>query len=393
MNGSGTPAAPSAAKTPAPSAPTQTAAPRVPLLDLTAQFRALEPEMRQAIDRVLTSGRFILGPEVAAFEQEVAAYCGVPHAVGCASGTDALLLAMRALSIGPGDDVVTPAFSFLASASTVALAGARPVFCDVEPDTYNLDPALLERAITPRTKAVVVVHLFGQCANLPVLLDLCRRRNLLVIEDAAQAIGATWTGRPAGSWGDVGCFSFFPSKNLGAYGDGGLVVSPQPEIADRLRLFREHGARPKYHHLEIGLNSRLDALQAAVLRVKLPHLESWTEARRRNADIYRERLAGSPVSPPIARPEARHIYNQFVVRCSRRDALREHLQRAGVGTEIYYPRPMHLQPCFADLGHREGDFPVAEAACRETLALPVYPELTSEQIGYVAERIHEFPPS
>jgi dTDP-4-amino-4,6-dideoxygalactose transaminase len=376
-----------------PSSSARPAAQTVPLLDLKAQFRALEPEIREAIDRVLLSGRYIQGPEVAAFEDEIAAYCRVPHAIGCASGTDALVLALRALGIGPGDEVVTPAYSFLASASTVALVGAKPVFCDVEPDTYNLDPTKLAAAMTPRTRAVVVVHLFGQCANLPALLEMCQARGLPVIEDAAQAIGAEWQGRRAGSWGDVGCFSFFPSKNLGAYGDGGLVVTPRGDLGERLRLLREHGAKPKYHHKEIGYNSRLDALQAAILRVKLRHLESWTEARRRNADLYRERLAGAPVGLPVARPEARHIYNQFVIRSGKRDALREHLATEGVGTEIYYPRPMHTQPCFASLGYREGEFPISEAAARETLALPIFPELSADQIAYVADRVREFSPS
>jgi dTDP-4-amino-4,6-dideoxygalactose transaminase len=376
-----------------PSGPTAAGSMTVPLLDLNAQFRTIESEIREAIDKVITSGRFIMGPEVSGFEEEVAAYCRVPHAVGCASGTDALVLAVRALGIGPGDEVVTPAYSFLASASCVALCGAKPVFCDVEPETYNLDPDKLEAALTPRTKAVIVVHLFGQCADMPRLLEICRRQGVAVIEDAAQAIGAEWLGQRAGAMGDLGCFSFFPSKNLGAFGDGGLVTSMRQDLGDLTRILREHGAKPKYHHIKLGLNSRLDALQAAILRVKLRHLDAWTEGRRRNADSYRERLAGAPVGLPVARLEARHIYNQFVIRSRDRDGLRAHLQAAGVGTEIYYPKAMHVQPCFADLGHREGDFPVSEAAARETLALPIYPELRPEQLGYVADRIREFKPS
>jgi len=362
----------------------------VPLLDLTAQFKSIESEIRGAIDRVVTSGRYIGGPEVSEFEKEVGAYCQVPHAIACASGTDALILAMRALGVGSGDEVITPAYSFLASASAVALVGGKPVFVDVEPDTYNIDPTKVERAITPRTKAVIVVHLFGQCADLEAVQAVCKRHRLPLVEDAAQAIGAEWKGRRAGSWGDIGCFSFFPSKNLGAFGDGGLVVSTQAALGDKLRLLREHGAKPKYNHIELGMNSRLDALQAAVLRVKLRHLESWTEGRRRNADLYRERLAGSGSGLPVARPDARHIYNQFVVRSTKRDALREHLTAAGVGTEIYYPKPMHVQPCFSALGNQEGDFPVSEAAARETVALPIYPELTRDQIAYVADRVKEF---
>lgn len=362
----------------------------VRLLDLTAQFKSIEPEIREAIDRVVVSGHYIGGPEVSEFEKEVGAYCSVPFAIACASGTDALVLAMRALGVGPGDEVITPAYSFLASASAVALVGGKPVFVDVEPDTYNLDATKLEKAITPRTKAVIVVHLFGQCADLEAMQAICKRHNLPLVEDAAQAIGAEWKGRRAGSWGEIGCFSFFPSKNLGAFGDGGLVVSTQASLGDKLRLLREHGARPKYNHIELGMNSRLDALQAAVLRVKLRHLESWTEGRRRNADLYRERLAGSGAGLPVARPEARHIYNQFVVRSAKRDGLREHLTAAGVGTEIYYPKPMHVQPCFGALGYKDGDFPVSEAAARETLALPVYPELTRDQVAYVADRVREF---
>jgi len=362
----------------------------VPLLDLTAQFRSIEPEIREAMDRVVTSGRFIQGPEVVEFEKEVGAYCRVPHAIACASGTDALILAMRALGVGPGDEVVTPAYSFLASASAIALVGGKPVFVDIEPDTYNIDLAKLEAALTPRTKAVIVVHLFGQCANLDTVKTICERRGVPLVEDAAQAIGAEWNGKRAGSVGDIGCFSFFPSKNLGAFGDGGLVVSTRADLGDKLRLLREHGARPKYNHIELGMNSRLDALQAAILRVKLRHLENWTEGRRRNADLYRERLAGAAVGLPVARPEARHIYNQFVIRSTKREELRAHLAAAGVGTEIYYPKPMHTQPCFASLGHTEGDFPVSEAASRETLAVPIYPELTKDQIAYVADRVREF---
>jgi dTDP-4-amino-4,6-dideoxygalactose transaminase len=369
-----------------PTAPKQT----VRLLDLTAQFKAIESEIREAIDRVVLSGHYIGGPEVSEFEKEVGAYCAVPYAIACASGTDALVLAMRALGVGPGDEVITPAYSFLASASAIALVGGKPVFVDVEPDTYNLDATKLEKAITPRTKAVIVVHLFGQCADLEAIQAICKKHNIPLVEDAAQAIGAEWQGRRAGSWGEIGCFSFFPSKNLGAFGDGGLVVSTQAALGDKLRLLREHGARPKYHHIELGMNSRLDALQAAILRVKLRHLESWTEGRRRNADLYRERLAGSGAGLPVARPEARHIYNQFVVRSTKRDGLRDHLTAAGVGTEIYYPKPMHVQPCFHALGNKEGDFPVSEAAARETLALPVYPELTRDQIAYVADRVREF---
>jgi dTDP-4-amino-4,6-dideoxygalactose transaminase len=362
---------------------------QVPLLDLKAQYATIKPEMESAVHAVLESGRFIQGPEVVGLEQEVAAYSKTAHGVGVASGTDALLLALKALGVGPGDEVVTTAYSFFASASTIALLGAKPVFCDIEPDTYNLDPAKLEACLTAKTKAVVPVHLFGQCADMPALMALVAKHGIPVLEDAAQAIGSEWQGRRAGEMGIAGCFSFFPSKNLGGIGDGGMVVSNDEALADRVKLLREHGARPKYHHHVLGQNSRLDAIQAAVLRVKLRHLEAWHVGRQKNAALYRELLAGTNVGLPVARPEARHIYNQFVIRTPKRDALKQHLTECGIGTEVYYPRPLHLQECFGALGHREGDFPISEAAARETLALPIYPELTPEQIAYVAARIHD----
>ena len=371
---------------------TQTAAGqmKVPLLDLTQQYKSLEKEMLTAVERVLSSGRYILGPEVTALEKEIADYCGVQHAVACASGTDALILSLRALGVGAGDEVVTPAYSFFSSASCISLVGAKQIFCDIEPETYNLDVKLLEKTITEKTKAVIVVQLFGQCPDMDAITEICRRRGVPIIEDAAQSLGAMWQDRRAGSWGDLGCFSFFPTKNLGGAGDGGIVTSQNSKLDERIRLLRGHGARPKYHHEELGLNSRLDALQAAILRVKLPHLSRWTEDRRRNADIYRESLLETSVGLPVARSSAYHVYNQFVIRCANRDDLRAHLQQGGIGTEIYYPEPLHLQPCFADLGHQEGDFPVAEEAARETLALPVFPDLTQEQIRYVSDRIREF---
>ena len=362
----------------------------VPLLDLRAQYATIKPEMDAAVHAVLDSARFIQGPEVTGLEAEVAAYSRAAHGVGVASGTDALLLALKALGVGPGDEVVTTAYSFFASASTIALLGAKPVFCDIEPDTYNLDPAQLEARLTARTKAVVPVHLFGQCADMPAIRALCDPRGIPVLEDAAQAIGSEWQGRRAGEMGVAACFSFFPSKNLGGIGDGGMVVGQDEALLDRVRLLREHGARPKYHHHVLGQNSRLDALQAAVLRVKLRHLEEWHAARQRNAALYRELLADTRVGLPLEKGEARHIYNQFVIRTPQRDALKQHLTGAGIGTEVYYPRPLHLQECFADLGHREGDFPLAEGAAAETLALPIYPELTGEQVAYVASKIHAF---
>ena len=362
----------------------------VPLLDLKAQYATIKSQLDGAVHAVLDSARFIGGPEITSLESEVAAYSKVPFGVGVASGTDALLLALRALGIGPGDEVVTTAYSFFASASTIALVGGTPVFVDIEPETYNLDPAKLAAAITPRTKAVVPVHLFGQCADMPAVEAACKGRGIAVLEDAAQAIGSEWLGKRAGEMGIAACFSFFPSKNLGGIGDGGMVVSRDEALADRVRLLREHGARPKYHHHVLGTNSRLDAIQAAVLRVKLRHLEAWHEGRQKNAALYRELLSGTQVGLPVARKEARHIYNQFVIRTARRDGLKHHLTGAGIGTEVYYPRALHLQECFAALGHKEGDFPNSEAASRETLALPIYPELTPEQIAYVSAKIHEF---
>ncbi len=362
----------------------------VPLLDLKAQYATIKPAVDAAVQSVLDSARFIGGPEITALESELADYSHVTHGIGCASGTDALLLALRALGVGPGDEVVTSAYSFFASASTIALNGATPVFVDIEPETYNLDPARLARALGPKTRVVVPVHLFGQCADMPAMEALCAPRQIPVLEDAAQAIGAEWRGRRAGAMGIAGCFSFFPSKNLGGIGDGGMVVTNDAALAERIRLLREHGQKPKYHHHILGINSRLDALQAAVLRVKLRHLEAWHGGRQKNAALYRELLAGTNVGLPLARPESRHIYNQFVIRTPRRDALKQHLADAGIGNEVYYPRPLHLQECFAGLGYKEGDFPASEAAALETVALPIYAELTGEQIAYVSSKIHEF---
>jgi dTDP-4-amino-4,6-dideoxygalactose transaminase len=363
---------------------------QVPLLDLKAQYADIKSDVDQAVHRVLDSARFIGGPEVAGLEEEVARYCATPHAIGCASGTDALLLSLKALDIGPGDEVVTTAFSFFASAGTVSNAGARPVFVDIDPSTFNLDAHRLEAAITPLTKAVVAVHLYGQCCDLSAVQAVCEKHQLYLIEDAAQAIGAEWEGKRAGSVGDLGCFSFFPSKNLGAAGDGGLVTAKDPALAERVRLLREHGAKPKYYHALIGTNSRLDALQAAILRVKLRHLDRWSEKRAKNAALYDQLLEGAKLTRPYHDPRARHIYNQYVIRVPERDALRQHLTERGIGTEIYYPVPLHLQQCFAPLGYRLGDLPQSESAAQEVLALPIYPELTEEHIRYVAGCVRDF---
>ncbi len=361
----------------------------VPLLDLKAQYAEIRKDVDDAVRRVMESQRFIGGPEVSGLEEEIARYSQCAHAVAVASGTDALLLAMRALGIGPGAEVVTSAYSFFASAGTIANNGATPVFVDIDPRTFNLDPHRLEAAFTARTKAVVAVSLYGQCCDLTAIKAICDKRRVWLIEDAAQSIGSEWEGRRSGSMCDFGCFSFFPSKNLGAAGDGGMVVTQNAEHADRVRLLREHGSRPKYYHGIVGTNSRLDALQAAILRVKLRHLDRWSEARGRNAALYHQLFEGSKVGRPYRDPRARHIYNQYVIRVPERDAVREAMTERGIGTEVYYPVPLHLQKCFATLGGHEGDMPNSEAAAKETLALPIYPELTEDQIRYVATSVRE----
>ena len=362
----------------------------VPLLDLKAQYAEIRQEVDEAVRRVMESARFIGGPEITELEKEVARYSQCAHAVGVASGTDALLLALWALGVGPGDEVVTSAYSFFASAGTIANNGATPVFVDIDPRTYNLDPLKLEAAITPRTKAVVPVSLYGQCCDMSAIRAICQARKLWLIEDAAQSIGSEWEGKRSGSLADFGCFSFFPSKNLGAAGDGGMVVAQDAELADRVRMLKDHGARPKYFHSLIGTNSRLDALQAAILRVKLKHLDRWSEARARNAALYNQLFEGSRAVRPYKDPRTRHIYNQYVIRVPKRDELKAFLTERQIGCEIYYPVPLHLQKCFAALGYKEGDMPHAEAAAKETIALPIYPELTEDQIRTVAATVREF---
>jgi len=366
---------------------------KVPLLDLTAQYKTIRWEVRTAIDRVCESQAFILGPEVTACEHEIATFCGVAHAVGVSSGTDALLIALMAAGVGSGDEVITSPFTFFATAGVIARLGARPVFVDIETDSFNIDPEQVEARIGARTKAILPVHLFGRCANMEALGDIARRHGLALIEDAAQAIGAKdEQGRSAGSTGDIGCLSFFPSKNLGAFGDAGMVLTSQPKLAEMLRILRVHGGKPKYYHKQIGGNFRLDALQAAVLRVKLRYLPLWTAARRQNARRYRELFAHAGLARHLAVPAdvPGHIYNQFVIRCAERDALQAFLRGQEIETEIYYPVPLHLQECFADLGYRAGQFPRAEAAARQVLALPIYPELGQEQQGYVVDQICAF---
>jgi dTDP-4-amino-4,6-dideoxygalactose transaminase len=367
----------------------------IQLLDLQAQYRAIREEVLAEMTRVVDSQKFILGDDVKALEGEVAAYSSAKHAIGCASGSDALLLALMALDIGAGDKVITTPYTFFATVGAICRVGATPVFVDIEPDTFNLDIARVADALAanPEVKAIIPVHLFGACADMDPLMAMARSKGVSVIEDAAQSIGSEYNGRRAGSIGDIGCFSFFPSKNLGAFGDGGMMTANDDGIADKLRALRVHGTKRKYYHDWIGVNSRLDALQAAVLRVKLRYLDSWTEGRQRNAGIYREivQKLRVPVTLPVEKPyQTRHIYNQFVIVGERRDELQTFLKQNGIGTEVYYPLPMHTQTCFAHLGYKAGDFPVSERLAKQSLALPVYPELERDDIEYVCQTMKQF---
>ena len=366
----------------------------VPLLDLQAQYRPLRDEIIAAMTRVCDSQRFIMGPEVDGLEHELNALIGVKHSIAVSSGTDALLLALMALGIKAGDEVITPTYSFFATAGAVERVGARPVMVDIDPATFNIDTTQAAAAITPRTKAIIPVHLFGLSADLDPIMAAADRAGVPVVEDAAQAIGSTYKSRAVGTIGAFGCFSFFPSKNLGAFGDAGLLVTNDDRLAKQARLLRTHGMEPKYYHHLVGANFRMDAIQAAVLRVKAPHLAAWTEGRRANAARYRSLFSAAGldgiVTLPAEPPDRRHIFNQFVIRTPERDALKRHLDECGVGNEIYYPVPFHLQPCFAHLGHRRGDFPHAERAAAESLAIPIYGELTLEQQQAVVSAVAEF---
>ena len=368
---------------------------KVPLLDLSEQNQKLRPEIEAALGRVLDTNGFILGSEVKALEDELAAYCETKYAIGCASGSDALLLALMALDVKAGDEVITTPYSFFATASAITRLGAIPVFVDIDPRTYNLDVSQVEAKITERTKAVQPVHLYGQCADMAALKAVCERHSIAVVEDAAQAIGATENGERAGAMNEIGCFSFYPSKNLGGMGDGGFMTTDDDELAEKLFALRVHGSKERYYHKWVGLNSRLDGFQGAVLRVKLPHLDSWSDKRKGNADRYRELFTNAGLTEqiglPFERADCRHIYNQYVVRvANRRDELRTFLADAEIGTDIYYPVPLHLQECFEYLGYKPGDFPESEKAAAETLALPIFPELRPEQQEFVVEKIAEF---
>jgi dTDP-4-amino-4,6-dideoxygalactose transaminase len=355
----------------------------IPMLDLKAQYVALKAELDTAVIRVIESTQFINGPDVEAMETEVAAYCRANHCIGVSSGSDALLVSLMALDIGHGDEVITTPYTFFATAGAIVRMGAKPVFVDIDPVTFNIDPKGIAAKVTPRTKAIMPVHLFGQCADMDPILDVAKKHKLAVIEDAAQAIGSEYKGRRAGSMGTVGCYSFFPSKNLGCFGDGGAVVTQDRALADKIRLLRGHGSHPKYYHKVVGGNFRLDSIHAAVLRVKLKHLDSWSHSRQNGAAYYTNTLLkyglqGRLIEAPKI-VQSRHIFNQYVVRCDEREDLREHLKKDKITTEVYYPQPMHLQECFANLGHKKGEFPESERAALTSLALPMYPELPNAQ--------------
>jgi dTDP-4-amino-4,6-dideoxygalactose transaminase len=368
---------------------------QIPLLDLKAQHRQIRDEVLAEVTRVIDSQMFIMGPDVQKLEKEIAAYSQTQFAIGCASGSDALFLALLGLDLQPGDEVLTTPFTFFATAGAIHRAGAVPVFVDVEPGTFNMDMSLVAGVLAkhPKIKAIIPIHLFGACADMDPLMAIARERGIPVIEDAAQSIGSEYKGRRAGSIAELGCFSFFPSKNLGGYGDGGMLTTNDPALRERIAALRVHGSKKKYYHEWVGVNSRLDALQAAVLSVKFRYLDSWTEGRQRNADLYRKLLAEMkvPVTPPVAAPyQTRHIYNQFSIVCQRRDELQAYLKENGIGTEVYYPLPLHQQVCFASLGYKTGDFPVSERLAKESLALPIHSELSADDVELVCRTVKAF---
>lgn len=364
---------------------------KVPLLDLKPQYAQIKDKVIPEILDIIEKQAFILGPRVDKLEQEMSQYIGTKHTLGCSSGTDALLLALMALDIGSGDEVITTPYTFFATAGSIARVGAVARFVDIEPDTYLMRVDQIEKAITPKTKAIMPVHLFGQCVDMKPLMEVAKKHNIKVIEDACQAIGSKYDGIQAGAFGDVGCFSFFPSKNLGCFGDGGLCSTSNSALQERLKGLRVHGGQVQYHHQEVGLNARIDALQAAVISVKLPLLAGWTEGRRRNASLYNKLFAENKnVVTPVEKPGRFHIYNQYVIRVENRDALKAHLGEKEIGCSVYYPLSLHQQKCFASLGYHQGDFPESERAAETTIALPIYPELSEEQIRYVAETVNAF---
>ena len=364
---------------------------KVPLQDLKAGYQPLRTEILQAVTEIMDSQQYILGPKVVQFEEAVAAYCGVLNGVGVSSGSDALLLALLALGVGAGDEVITTPFTFFATAGSIVRVGAKPVFVDINSDTFNLDPEKVESALSARTKAILPVHLFGQIADMDDIMDIARRHDLFVIEDAAQAIGAKRNGESAGSFGHAGCFSFYPTKNLGGSGDGGMVVTDDNDLAARLKQLRNHGEESRYQHQIVGINGRMDGLQAAVLLTKFRHLDDWNSFRINNAHYYTPLLQNiDGITPPKEEDGCYHIYHQYVIRCTQRDRLRQFLTDREIGSGIYYPLPLHLQPCFSNLGYHAGDFPVAETASKDVLALPIYPELTREQQDAVINAIREF---
>jgi len=362
----------------------------VPLVDLKAQYESIKDEINKAIQEVLESQRFILGPKVKELEEKIANYCNAKYGIGVASGSDALLLSLMAIDVGYEDEVITTPFTFFATAGSISRLGAKPIFADIDPKTYNINPNLIEEKITKKTKAIIPVHLYGQCADMDPIIDIAKRHNLYIIEDAAQAIGASYKDRKAGSMGHIGCLSFFPTKNLGGYGDGGMLLTNDSILADKLAILRAHGSKPKYYHSVIGINSRLDAIQASILLAKFNHLDKWNEGRRQNAFIYDSLLKDMDLITPSAESFNYHIYHQYVIMLDDRDGLRDAMKEADIGTEIYYPVPLHLQECYSGLGYKKGDLPFSEEASDKTLALPIYPELTQSQQEQIVKTIKDF---
>ncbi|MBN1780878.1 DegT/DnrJ/EryC1/StrS family aminotransferase [bacterium] len=360
------------------------------MADLVGQYHGIKKEIQKAINEVLESGRFILGPQVRALEEELAAYCEAKHAIACNSGTDALQLALMALGVGPDDEVITTPFTFVATAEVIGILGAKPVFVDIDPVTYNIDPSQIEKAVTKKTKAIIPVHLYGQPADMDAILAVAKKHKLPVIEDAAQAVGATYKGRKVCSFGVMACLSFFPSKNLGAYGDGGMILTADPELEKKIRVIANHGQDKRYHHSLLGINSRLDTIQAAILQVRLRHLDAWSEARMDRAALYTELLKPLDVIPPAIAETCTHVFHQYSIRVKNRDRLQDKLQEAGIATAIHYPIPLHLQPAFRHYGKGEGSLPVAESVAKEVLSLPMYPELEEEKIQYIVDQIAGF---